>query len=69
MKITSKKYRYDMKNVEQISIKFGGFYLIKMSLVQTVLWTSTSKYRWIFKRLNLGRYIGRSPVHSMKTNY
>jgi len=28
----------DMKNfVEQISIKFGGFYIIKMNLVQTVL--------------------------------
>jgi len=27
-----------MKNfVEQISIKFGGFYLIKMNLVQTAL--------------------------------
>jgi len=31
MKIISKKYWQDMKNfIEQISIKFGGFYLIKM---------------------------------------
>jgi len=38
MKIISKKYRQDMKkNFEQIFIKFGGFYLIKMYLVQTVL--------------------------------
>jgi len=45
--------------VEQISIKFEGFYLIKMNLVQTVLQTSTPKYRWkfvyrpIFKRLKI----------------
>jgi len=38
MKIMSKKYWQDMKTfVEQISIKFGGFYIIKMNLVQTVL--------------------------------
>jgi len=38
MKIISKKYWQDMKNfVEQISIKFGGFYLNKMNLVQIVL--------------------------------
>jgi len=38
MKIISKKYWQGMKNfVEQISIKFGGFYLIKMNLVETVL--------------------------------
>jgi len=31
-------YWQDVKNfVEQISIKLGGFYLIKMNLVQTVL--------------------------------
>jgi len=33
-----KKYWQDMKNVvEQISVKFAGFYLNKMSLVQTML--------------------------------
>jgi len=38
MKIVGKKYWQVMKNfVEQISIKFGSFYLIKMNLVQTVL--------------------------------
>jgi len=38
MKIISKKYWQDMRNfVEQISIKIGGLYLIKMNLVQTVL--------------------------------
>jgi len=31
--------------VEQISIKFGGFDLIKLNLVQTVLQTSRPKYR------------------------
>jgi len=35
MKIISKKYTKNL--VEQISIEFGGFYLIKMNLVQTVL--------------------------------
>jgi len=35
-----------MKNfVEQISINFEGFYLIKINVVQTVLVTSTPKYR------------------------
>jgi len=44
-------YWQDMKNlVEQIPIKFKGFYVIKMNLVQTVLSRSTPKYRW---------YIGR----------
>jgi len=39
-----------MKNfVEQILKKFGGFYLIKMNLVPTVLYTSTPKYRWKFR--------------------
>jgi len=38
MKIISKKYWQDMKYiVEQISRKFGGFYWIKINLVQTVL--------------------------------
>jgi len=38
MKIISKKYWQNIKIfVEQISIKFGGFYLIKINLVQTVL--------------------------------
>jgi len=38
MKIIGKKYWHDMTNfVEQISKKFGGFHLIKMNLVQTVL--------------------------------
>jgi len=38
MEIISKKYWQDMKNfVEQISIKYRGFYLIKMNLVQTML--------------------------------
>jgi len=38
MKIIRKKYWQDMKNfVKQILIKFGGFYLKKMNLVQTVL--------------------------------
>jgi len=38
VEIISKKYWQDMKNfVEQISTKFGGFYLIKTSIVQTVL--------------------------------
>jgi len=42
--IISKKYWQDIKNFdEQISIKFGEFYLIKMNLVQTVLQTSTLK--------------------------
>jgi len=48
--------------LEQNSIKFGSFYFkIKFILVQTVLWTSTSKYRWkfvyrpIFKRTTVGR--------------
>jgi len=46
MKIISKKYWQDIKNfVEQISIQFRDFYLIKMNLVQIVLKTSTSKYR------------------------
>jgi len=36
MKIISPKYWQDMKNfVEQISKKFGGFYIIKTNLVQT----------------------------------
>jgi len=50
-----------MKNfVEQISIKFIGFYVIKMNLVQSVLSTRTPKYRCkfvhrpIFKRSNIG---------------
>jgi len=35
-----------MKNfIEQIPIKFGGFYVIKLNLVQIVLSTSTPKYR------------------------
>jgi len=35
-----------MKNfIEQISIIFGGFHLIKMNFVQTGLKKSTSKYR------------------------
>jgi len=38
IKLISKKYWQDIKSfVEQISIKFRGFYLIKMNLVQTVL--------------------------------
>jgi len=38
MKIISNNYWQDMKSfVEQISIKFGSFYLINMNLVQTVL--------------------------------
>jgi len=46
MKIISKMYRQDMKHyVEYISIKFGGFYFIKMNLVQTVLYIRTSKFR------------------------
>jgi len=39
-------YWQDMKNiVKQTSKKFGGFYVIKMNLVQTVPATSTPKYR------------------------
>jgi len=35
-----------MKNfVEQISIKFGDFYVIKVNLVQIVMSTSPPKYR------------------------
>jgi len=30
-------YRKDIKHFEQISLKSGGFYVIKMNLVQTVL--------------------------------
>jgi len=48
MKIVRKKYWQDMKNfVKRISIpvKFGGFYLINMNLVQTVQRTSTPKCR------------------------
>jgi len=42
-------YWQDMKNfVEQISMKFGDFYAIEMNLVQIVLPTSTTKYRWEF---------------------
>jgi len=38
MKTISKKYWQEMKNfVEQISIKFGGFYFIMMNMFQTVL--------------------------------
>jgi len=38
MKIINIKYWQDMKKfVEQISIHFGGFYLNKINLVQTVL--------------------------------
>jgi len=38
IKIISKKYWQDMKNfAKQILIKLGGFYLIKMNLIQTVL--------------------------------
>jgi len=38
MKIISKMYWPYVKNfVEQISIKFGRFYFMKMNLVQTVL--------------------------------
>jgi len=62
MKIISKKYCQDMVTfVEQISIKFGSFYVIKMNLVHTVLYTCTLKYWWkslhwqIFKRLNIHR--------------
>jgi len=34
MKVISKKYWQDMKNfVEQISMKFRGFYLIEMNVV------------------------------------
>jgi len=46
---------------EQISTKFGGFYLNKMNLVRTMLLLNTPKYRWIFvyrpifKRSNIGR--------------
>jgi len=55
MKIISKKYWQDMKNfVEPISVKFGGFYLINMNLVQSVLQTSTSKFRW---NSYIGRYL------------
>jgi len=48
------------KFVEQISMKFRGFILVKMDLAQTV--QSTPKYRWkfvyrpIFKMSNIGRY-------------
>jgi len=48
------------KIVKQIPIKFGGFYVIKRNLVQTVLSTSIPKYRWkfvyrpIFKRSIIG---------------
>jgi len=45
MKIISKNYWKEKKVFKQISIKFGGFYLIEMILAQTVLWTSTLKYR------------------------
>jgi len=62
MKIISKKYWQNMKNfVQQISIKFAGFYLNRMNLVQTVLQTITPKYRWkfvyrpIIKRSNIDR--------------
>jgi len=38
MKIISKKYWLAVKNlVEKLSIKFAGFYLIKMNLIQNVL--------------------------------
>jgi len=38
MKIISKKYWQDKKNfTEQISIKFGGLYYVKINLVQNVL--------------------------------
>jgi len=40
--------------VEQISIKFGGFYLIKMKLVQTVL--QKKAHQNIGENLNIGRY-------------
>jgi len=49
--------------VEQIPIKFGGFYVIKMNLVQTVLSANTLKYlskfvyRPILKRSNIGELI------------
>jgi len=38
MKFISKKYWQGMENsVEQISIKFWGFYIIKRNLLQTVM--------------------------------
>jgi len=46
LKIHSKKYWQDVKSfVNQISLKFRNFHLIKMNLVQIVLQTSASKYR------------------------
>jgi len=72
MKIIRKKYWQGMKNfVEQISIKFGGFYSIKMNLyklccrhvtkILVEIHISTDiqkvKYRPI---MSVGRYIGWS---------
>jgi len=59
-------YWQDMKNfIEQIPIKYGGIYVIKMNLVQTVLSTSTLKYRWEFVQrpiISVDPYIGRCLV-------
>jgi len=69
-------YRQDMKNfVKQISIKFRGFYFIKMNLVQNVLYRQAQqnisvevrissdiqnvKYRPV---ISVDRYISRSLV-------
>jgi len=57
-----------MKFVKQISIKFEGFYVIKMNMVQTVLSTSTPNIggnscigRYSRDQIVADRYIGRSP--------
>jgi len=65
-KIISKKYWQDIKKlVEQISIKFEGFRLNKINLVENCAVDKSTnisaKYRWelvyrsIFKRSNIGR--------------
>jgi len=54
----------DTKNFsEQISMKSGCFYVIKMNLVQIVLSTNTPKYRWklVYRLIiSVDRCIGRS---------
>jgi len=90
MKLISKKYWQAMKNFvslesheKQISIKFGGFYLIKMNLVQTVLWTSTlkwqnyrQKYPWKYRpiyrmsaNVSVGLYLGAIIVFKLASQF
>jgi len=66
------------KFVEQVSIKFGDFYLIKMILVQTVLWQTHNEISVKIctlvdiqkvERISVNRYIGQSLVQMIVMSY